>query len=499
MAKASRTKPRIIFNTDGDSTTLTHFEPPITPQQLCRPLDEVAGTQVDVFIHCLNRGDDTYSHRTGIGDVFGADESSWPPGPRLELFKRMAANTRAILDRGLDPIAVLAERARQHGIAFWAGLRMNDIHEDDSRRFAPLRSPFKMRHPELVIGSPYPDPRQGYPQDDFTWAYDYAHPQVRDRRLAIIEEACGRYDLDGFELDFQRGPWFFKPGCQTQGMPLMTEFVRRVRRAVNAIAERRGRPITLAYRIPPTIGLARAKGLDVETWISEGLADVFVPMDGGYLDTSVDLVPFRELARASGCLIAGGIEPAVKGYGGRATIETLRAAAAALHHQGAQAIYLFNYDCHRAAGRDNPYTDWELEALRQIGDPQSLVAKDKHYLITRDTSDLTVERGGTKPLPVEVAPGESRTFRMVVADDLEYARRRDTVEQIRLNLTLAEEEAYERLELGVNGKEVPVGRKGVYEEVPIRQGTNELCVSSSAERTVRIDGIELFIRFRRGI
>lgn len=47
---------RVIFNCDGDSMTLSQFEPPISIQQVCRTIDELEGTGIGVYVYSLNRG-----------------------------------------------------------------------------------------------------------------------------------------------------------------------------------------------------------------------------------------------------------------------------------------------------------------------------------------------------------------------------------------------------------------------------------------------------------
>ena len=495
----------LIFNCDGDSTTLSHFEPPMRPEQMCRPLDELAGTGVTAFACCLNRGDDTFSHRTAVGEIYGSNVTDWraperyrnEPGAegcqrKMSAMRRIAENTRAVLDAGGDPVAVLAARAKTLGIRFWASLRMNDIHEDDGKRFFVLRSEFKKRHPELLIGSPYPDPAAGYGEEDFTWAFDFARPEVRDRKLAIIEEACLRYDLNGFELDFQRGPWFFKRGRESAEAERMTEFLRRVRSRTVAIAEAKGRAFTLAVRVPPTFEAGLSKGLEVRGWITEELADVFIAMDGGYLDMGADVRAFAAAAKGKRCMVMGGIEPYTKGYGA-SDPRMMRAAAAGYYEQGAQGVYLFNFDCHRSRGRDNDYTAWERQALKDLGDPSAIAFSDKRYTITRDMAERTPQEGGDKPLPVEITPPARRTFRLTIGDDPNSGRNRNVELRIR--------SSHGVLAVEFNGRQTAVGgiRDGVciFPDPPIVRGENVITigVSEGHSRPARIEGIELAVNY----
>ena len=245
-ADGARELPRLIYNSDGDSTTFITFPPPMTPAQACRDIDETADTAVEVFSNSMGRGDETFSHPTEFGEIYGSNVTEWPEGEGLKWVKWMADSTRALLDQGVNIIELLAARAHERGMQFWPTLRMNDIHEDDTARFGAFRSTFKKEHPELLIGSPYPTVAgYGYAQDDFTWAFNFARPEVRERKLGLILETCERYDIDGFEMDFQRGRWFFKQGEEGEGMPLMTDFMRKVRAGTAEIMRRRGRPFTL--------------------------------------------------------------------------------------------------------------------------------------------------------------------------------------------------------------------------------------------------------------
>ncbi len=503
------TSPRIIFNCDGDSTTLSHFKPPITPEQLCRTLDELKGTQVDVFVQCMNRGDDTFSHRTKVGEIYGRNVTEWNEGAIRKGMKRIAENTWALLDAGHDPFEILAKRARELGMQFWVSMRMNDIHEDDSTRFYPLRSTFKMKHPELLIGSPYPDPARGYPADNFTWAFDFARREVHNHKLALIAEVCTNYDVDGFELDFQRGPWYFKKGQELRGMPMMTEFVRRVRREVNEIGKRKGRALTLAVRVPVTFDACADKGLDVRTWIREGLADVITPMDAGYLDMHADVRGFVDLAKGTRCAIAGGLEHSTLGYG-HADIAILRAGAMGFWDQGASSIYLFNYDCHRRKGRHAAYTPQEIEALRQIGSPEIIARRDKRYVVAVDMSHRTPEDGGTRQLPVVLSrPGEQRAFAFWIGDDLAAARRDGVLAKIVVAITTrGAKPSQQALRVCLNGH--LLGGKGhTYQEgaivyvdpSSIRRGRNDLTIEhpEGADKTakgIRIERIAIDVSYR---
>ena len=509
MDRTNEGIPRLIYNSDGDSTTLLAFDSPITPEQACRDIEEIVGTGVEVFANSMGRGDDTFSHPTEFGDIYGENVTEWPEGEDVRWVRTMAENTRALLDAGINIIELLAERAHRRGLQFWPTLRMNDVHEDDSLRFAAFRSTFKKNHPELLLGSPYPTKYgYGYPQDNFTWAFDFAREEVRERKLGLILESCEKYNVDGLELDFQRGPWYFKEGKEQEGIPLMTDFMRKVRTGTRKIAERKGRPFILMARVPPALDWCLSIGLDAATWIKEELADLFVPMHGAYLDMGADVRGFVEVARNTRCRIGGGLEHLAKGYGHAGT-DMLYAAALSFWQQGASFIYLFNYDCHRQLGGDFPYTPQEIKVLKEIHDPDILLRKDKRYCVCADMRSITPEEGGLKPLPVDIrTAGDRKTFIISVGDDVESAQRDGALADMWLRLTFAKGvDERQQIVVELDGKKLSEGHRidapacttWRFPVDQVGQGKNDITVSvDKMERSdaLRVEGIELVITYR---
>ena len=511
MAEKDRTGtfPRLIYNSDGDSTTLIPFEPPITPEQACRDIEELVGTEVDVFSNSMGRGDETFSHPSNFAEVYGTGVTKWPVAEGLEYVKGMADNTKALLDKNINIIELLAERAHQRGFQFWPTLRMNDIHEDDTGRWEVYRSNYKKEHPELLLGSPYPVRHgYGYAQDDFTWAFDFTHEEVRERKLGLILETCEKYDVDGFELDFQRGWWYFKDGKEKEGMPLMTDFMRKVRKGISEIMKKKDRSFILMLRVPPNAERCLDVGLNVPLWIKEELADIFVLMDGGYFDMGADVRGFVEMARGTKCRIGGGLERKSKGYGYSGN-DMMYAAASSYWHQGASCIYLFNYDCHRQLAGSLPYTPAEIQLLREIHDPERIARKNKHYCVTVDLLLREANSGGSKSLPCALEKtGDSSEFTIWVGDDIESAEKDGALDNTWLRVTFNEYDAESTsASVSLNGSKLsdghwigaPVCTTVTNNDIPVVQGKNTVTVSldrNRSQRPVRIDGVELVINYR---
>ncbi len=57
-SKNSPNFPRLIFNSDGDSTTYIAFKPPLTPEQACCDIPVVQGTnRIDIALNRMNDQD----------------------------------------------------------------------------------------------------------------------------------------------------------------------------------------------------------------------------------------------------------------------------------------------------------------------------------------------------------------------------------------------------------------------------------------------------------
>ena len=369
-------------------------------------------------------------------------------------------------------------------------MRMNEIHEDDDRYMA-VRSLFKEQHPELLHGKNYHPAAVYAPKKGYSYAWDYSQSRVREHFLALFEEWL-EYDIDGIELDFMRQACLFPPGQERQGMPLLTELVAKIRAAADVKARREGREISLAVRVPPSLERCRAAGIDAATWIEKSLVNVVIPMDAGYLDPEAKLSQFVTLARPKGIAVLGGIEPKVRGY--QQSNRQRFAVLSNFLYQGADGVYLFNYDCHRSrasaarfGGVLRSYTAEEQTFLRHALNPSTLRNHDKHYFISQSTNRLLAEEGGDRPLECRLPVGGLREFEMTIGDDLAGRNDEGRLSSFRLVVMLKEcRPAVEELNLLVNGEAIDRERIRLDTEgalviltidsPPVRQGKNSLAV-----------------------
>lgn len=259
-AAAHRTR-RIILNNDGNDARGIREGEAKTPESfLARRTTALAGSQVDVIFYCTGVFN-LYTHKSDETELRGH-------GDKLQLDWAWE-----LTQQETDSLMLITQFAHAHNMeAFWS-MRMNDTHDsaDDA-----LLCQWKQQHLDYLMG----EKGKKYPHGGGRWsAVNYGLPEVRDKVFNILRDVATRYDIDGLELDFYRHPFYFQP--QLNGDPvtdehcaLMTDLLRRVRAMTVEVAAKRGRPMLIAVRIPDSQGFAKAIGLDIETWLREGLVDI---------------------------------------------------------------------------------------------------------------------------------------------------------------------------------------------------------------------------------
>ena len=269
-------KRRLLYYNDSRHTYMYSYDPPMSLEEAWSPVDEVAGTAVGTFVYGSGAGP-AVMHDSKAGEVWGR---------RFEKFDsawswRAYENVKSLIDAGHDPLKILIDRAHDKGMDFFASLRLNhpmDPADVDN----PFNWQFRMDHPEWCL--------TGSGKHSFNWVY----PEVRAERFAYIEEYLTRYNIEGLELEFTFCPYYFEDDEAERNAPVMTDYLRDVRRLADETAAKRGRPIEIGARILPTRAGNLAQGLDVAAWIQDGLLDFVVPTI--YQDHQVDAnFPFEWL------------------------------------------------------------------------------------------------------------------------------------------------------------------------------------------------------------
>ena len=351
-----------------------------------------------------------------------------------------------LLDAGHDPLAIMLKRCRARRIEFLGCLRMNDRHSGGSMA---NKGQFIKDHPEWRL--------QGAPG-----GMNYAEKGGRSQLLKYLDEILGRYNLDGIEFDFMRHCHVFEHGTGEKNAHLLTDFVRKTRRLLNAAAEtrKRGR-LVLSVRVPQTLEECRALGFDMATWIREELVDYVVPSDFFYTDFNAKTEDFAELAQSTRVKIYPALHPVVC-HGNRPGLNTLANYHAAVRNfaaRGASGFQTYNYQYHWAGNHSANYPGpaymWPgaLGYLRELGDLQKLAQYNRHYrfypLWVRQSPTGFVNDDRIRLDRADSARREgSRRFRM--AEDLNDRTIRATMQFKAVGIA-----EHEVLEVRINDRVVP--------------------------------------------
>ncbi len=347
-------------------------------------------------------------------------------------------------EQGIDIAAIFAEESRKRGIESFYNYRINGS-DNDLGPFSKI--PMKLKHPDWLIHT-WPGP---------VGLWNYAIPEVRRYKLSILREIAERFDYDGISLDFARVCPVLPPGKAWANRDKMTDFLREFRSITQEIAHRRGRPLLVGARIPENLQGCHFDGLDIETWVREGLVDVLAL---GIRSFDVDIAAFRRITAGTHVKLYPSVDDhhASDGYA-TPPIDIYRGVAANWWRQGADGIQTFNFN----HAPDFPFREvWEthLTAYREIGSPGTLHRKNKRFVVQRrggghgptvipNPQDWTTPRwmyfntNMLAPLPAPLAnDGKADTLLTVaVADDLGADRQH--LERLRLRLLLSDPAAKE--------------------------------------------------------
>jgi hypothetical protein len=282
--------PRILFNNDSDDLKWPaypeHHDSVWVPAG--KPVPLPAGRSPEDYL-ALRIGPLAKTGATGLAYCgnFG-----------LPIWELKRSHIAALGD---DPLQAILQFWKRDGRTFFFSMRMNDKHHAYFN-WAHLWDEFRRTHRHWFLQPPSDaewnndflpwlnDPGRPGPQE--MWArvqtqpdelragpnrelngekllYDYSKAEVRSHYLAILREACRRYDLDGVELDWLRYPKFFRDG--EVNAAVLTEFVREAREILDETAKRHGHPLRLVTRVPATTTTAAARALDTRAPRSGGL------------------------------------------------------------------------------------------------------------------------------------------------------------------------------------------------------------------------------------
>ena len=495
---------RLVFEAEWNDIPCADY--PLTPAKWAAEcFGPLVNTQVDCLLYNLCSSD-AYCCQLNNGellmDAFDKLSSAW--------VWRYRENTKRLIAADANPPKLACEYGHRLGMLVIPMVRMNDPH-DMFFRYEVSR--FKQANSHLLLGSTGPDwkpdwdrndggPTNKYGMNGRTWGmFDYAHREVREHKLAIIEEFITRWDNDGVGLDFDRDPRLFKEEGKPENAALITDMIRQIRATLDRVAKERGRPQYLYVRVIPDIDICVARGLDVRTWVREGLVDVVAP-GCGYVTFSLDPKPWLGLVSGTKCRVVA------SNNHWKPTEET-RAWAKLMRQRGAYGVQLFNYG-HLLHGhrpdvdpRSAPPlgTVWFNElhpdyyrVLSELGELGDYSFKNCRYAlesmphISADPETPVTQRKyrgiGGIVLPVSLTTGKY-VIPFGFADDLETARTLGLDPKVTLRAQISNPGSLAEYKISVNGQELlasaaPAADGWASFIVPnkcLRLGENELLVA----------------------
>mgnify|MGYP003327118191 CR=1 FL=1 len=156
---------------------------------------------------------------------------------------------QSLIDKGLDPLEILIDRAHEKGMEFLASVRLGSSGGLD---------------PKL---------------NTKTGGRGFVEEIVRDHVFGVLEELATEYKTDGLELDFAAPPggasFYFQPEDVTEYTTVMTDWVKQVSKMVRGSSGTCGE---IGARIYPTREANEKVGIDVVKWFEERLIDIVVQM-----------------------------------------------------------------------------------------------------------------------------------------------------------------------------------------------------------------------------
>ena len=203
------------------------------------------------------------------------------PGYTRDGDYRVSGFYRWCEENDVNILRVLTDYAEEVGLKVVVTMMMGRIEGEDE---------FTRAHPEWRC-------KKGTKTGIGVW--DYALPEVHDFQIKKIAWIIENYDIAGFVVDFTRYGYFFNVDDPDKFEP-MNAFLRKLRAAVDAVNARRPRKCLLCASFGERsydllhwgTGELADQGLDIKTWLDEGIFDIILPQGPTALD-------FVEMAKNS--------------------------------------------------------------------------------------------------------------------------------------------------------------------------------------------------------
>ncbi len=396
----------VMFYSDGRHSSVYLYEPPMAAQQYVEPIDELVDLGIDTISYAV--GDcSVLLYATKTGERWGHNVDLTDH----DIWWRAAHNARLMIESGTDPLMLVCEHAQRRGFKFLPSLLLNMLHTPPSRVTNCRVADFTTEHPEWQVGE---EPDEPLAQYDRPNRLSFAIDEVRADRLAVIKELVADYPGDGIELNMCDYAPFIGRGEVAEHTATMTLWMRQIRAVCDEAARGQGRDKRLVVRVGAALAGNLAMGIDVETWIREGIVDAVLCMQvvGGY---ESDTSGLREIVAAAAGIdvrVLAGIESSNQE---ELTSTVVRAAAGNAYAAGAEGTFFHTYYPHP---KRYPYDHEAVGRLRFMGHPDLVARMDKTYRIGLPANAKTaLSYGLQEPLPAELDESE-RVLKLEVGDDI---------------------------------------------------------------------------------
>lgn len=347
-----------------------------TPEHVRREIEPYRNTDFS-RIYWEGGGGDQTSYFSQIGRMYTLDLADFGRrGDRLHV-----ESWREFQRQGIDPFDVALEHTHEIGLQFHASYRVAGFHYPPPLDHFNAGETFYKSHPEWrgVDRTGRHTPRMAY---TFPGVRQFVISLLREMAQRPIDGICLLYNrrmplveyeppvVEGFKQRFGENPHIldaYDPRWLSYRTGVLTEFMREVRAAMDQEERAQGRSkrIEISAIVGGTERENLINGMDLPTWVNEGLVDTLIPYTSGpNYDSSVvawtdpkQLEFFANLVRGTSCILAPNLMPR------HMTPEDFRRRATTVYSAGAE--HMFFWDCAGGSGRANYRDMWN--ALRRLG------------------------------------------------------------------------------------------------------------------------------------
>ena len=395
-----REKRKIMFNEDNTHQFCEYYEAGVrpTPEIAKEYIAQYAGTQVTDYLINVNSMNSSFPSKylMSYDQKYLQKEENGRPVDHTK--SHMLSYYQMFVEDHYDMYAHWIELLRQIHIRPWLSFRMNDCHQA-TEPTGHMLCDFFHENPQFRRTAHHG------PAGYFDNCFDYAHEQIRTRMLNYIDEALDRYDVDGVELDFMREMFCFSIGGEVDGLEIMTDFVKEVRKIMSKYDEKRGKKMPLLVRVAYSPELCHEMGFDVVRWAKEKLVDIIVASPRWCpTDNNIPVEFWKRILEPYDVEFAATTELILGTNNDKFWLNTHETALATCFQHlsaGADFAYLFNYMRSNVTNYDDPenyimYSDlykWDnyQHLLRNAGEYETAIKCVRRHVPTHhDMQDNAV-------------------------------------------------------------------------------------------------------------